>query len=190
MIQIASQGLWLVGKPPFGYKRGEKHDNRLYVDEQNASVTQMIFEMYISDQYTTIDICRKTQFSRQQILNILRNRAYLGKIIYAGHEFDGKHSPIIENDLFESVQGKLPDSKIPARISAQKYPYLLTGTVRCHCGCYMTPASAKSGQYHYYRCTDNSRCKNRISAPALETAAVQTLQTVPFSDEIKKRLLK
>lgn len=50
----------------------------------------------------------------------------------------------------------------------------------------MTPASAKSGQYHYYRCTDNIRCENRISAPALETAVVQTLQTVPFSDEIKK----
>lgn len=65
MIQIASQGLWPVWKPPFGYKRGEKHDTRLYVDEQNASVTQMIFEMYISDQYTTIDICRNIQFSRQ-----------------------------------------------------------------------------------------------------------------------------
>ena len=41
----------------------------------------------------------------------------------------------------------------------------------------MTPASAKSGQYFYYRCTDNISCKNRVSAPAIEK---QVLDAMPL----------
>lgn len=41
----------------------------------------------------------------------------------------------------------------------------------------MTPASAKSGQYFYYRCTDNISCKTRVSAPAIEK---QVLDAMPL----------
>ena len=117
-----------------------------------------------------------------EVYHTLKNKIYLGKIPYAGKLYPGKHERIISPELYSSVLKKLEtvsindDSKrVVSRPKAYKYPYLLTGLLRCHCGRYMTPASAKSGQYFYYRCTDNVNCKNRVSAPDIEKRIIEMM---------------
>lgn len=186
MISIAAAGLWPCGNPPYGYRRATKGDNQIYVDPRRSEIVRDIFAMYAADNYTTMHIVQKYRgvLSKQQILNLLRNKTYLGRIVYAGQEFPGRHPAIIDETLWQRVQTKLPCAKRHSRPKAQRYPYVLSGLVKCHCGRYMTPASAKSGEYHYYRCTDNITCKNRISAPLLEKSALDYCRKITIPDKL------
>ena len=38
---------------------------------------------------------------------LLRNRFYIGEVVYRGEVHRGEHEPILERDLFEAVQAKL-----------------------------------------------------------------------------------
>jgi arsenate reductase-like glutaredoxin family protein len=61
----------------------------------------------------------------------------------------------------------------------------------------MTPETAcpKSGDYHYYRCTDNLSCKNRVRAEHLEQAVIEHViktriskaEYTAIAEEIEKR---
>ncbi len=183
MLSIAQAGEWPVGGAPFGYKRIAKHNNVLVPDPRNAEQVRMIFEAYLSDAPLS-QIAKRFNRCPQSILYILRNRTYLGEICYAGNVYPGKHEPIITKELFGAVQKKLPEIKLKGtnreytvRHKKHSRVYPLAGLIRCgECGAYLTPASAKSGQYFYYRCTDNVNCKNRISAPKIEEAVAEILK--------------
>lgn len=191
MLSIASKGLWPVGLPPFGYKRGAKGDNVLYIDPRRAEIVRDVFSMYASDQCTAAEIRRKyRELTRTQLARMLNNRVYLGVIVYDGHEFPGKHPAIISEDLFAKVQAKRSLLNKRIRPKAQKYPYLLAGLLYCHCGHQMIPASAKSGQYHYYVCTDTEHCRNRIKAEALEQAALEKIRTMDINEEVLQATLE
>lgn len=185
MMSIASHGLWPAGWPPFGYKRGKHKDNKLYVDEHKALIVRDIYEMYASSNHSTREIYSKYKhvLVRSKIMSLLRNPVYLGKIPYGGKIFQGCHDAIISPDLFRQVQDKLPQPKQSLRPKAYRYPFLLPGLVFCHCGCRLTPGTAKSGQYAYYTCTD-FECKTRVSAPKLEQFALTHLRECKISKEI------
>ena len=80
------------------------------------------------------------------------------------------------------------------RPKAYRYPFLLPGSLFCHCGCRLTPGIAKSGQYAYYTCTDPD-CRTRVSAPKIEKYALEQIKSFKISDkavksaveEVKKR---
>ena len=190
MLSIAEAGEWPVGGAPFGYKRIAKHNNVLVPDPRKAEQVRMIFEAYLSA--TPLSRIAK-RFNRcpQSILYILRNRTYLGEICYAGNIYPGKHEPIITKELFDAVQKTLPEIKqkgtereYSVRQKKHSRVYALAGLLRCgECGAYLTPASAKSGQYFYYRCTDNVNCKNKVSAPKIEEAVIEILKKQKLDPE-------
>ena len=190
MISIAAAGEWAPGLVPIGYKREGRKKNTLVVDPRGAAKVRDIFEMYSNKKYATKDICIKYSMTRSQVLWILRNRLYIGKIVYAGKEYQGKHPPIISEELFKRVQMELPDAQTRRRPKSEKRNYLLTGLLRCHCGKFICPASAKSGQYFYYICTDNINCKNRVSGTALEKAVLDALQKNTYPPDIRSKILK
>ena len=191
MLSIASKGLWPVGLPPFGYKRGEAGDNTLYIDPRRAEIVKDIFEMYASSKYTSAEILNKyKELTRSQLARMLTNRMYLGLIVYDGHEFPGKHPALITEDLFEKVQTKRAPLNRRIRPKAQKYPYLLAGLLYCHCGRQLVPANAKSGRYHYYACTDSTNCGNRIKAETIEQAALEKIRTMEIREEVLQATLE
>lgn len=189
MISIAAAGEWAPGLVPIGYQREGKKKNTLVIEPRGAAKVRDIFEMYANPKYSTKDICLKYKMSRTQVLWILRNRLYIGKIVYAGKEYQGKHHPIIPRELFNRVQMELPSAQTRRRPKSEKRNYLLTGLLRCHCGKFMCPASAKSGQYFYYICTDNIHCKNRVSGSALEKAILTALRNNSCSPDLRSRIL-
>lgn len=187
LISIAKRGLWPVGKAPFGYKRGNQGDNKLYKDPRKAEIVKDLFESYASEKYASADIIRKYKThlkTRQALMDILHRRIYTGVIEYAGHIFPGQHEPIITPELFDKVQKIIPEGKKSAQTRSQRYPYILSGLVRCHCGRFMTPASAKSSKYHYYQCTDYLSCRNRVSAPKLEESAIEFVKRIKLEPKI------
>ncbi|MBO4632962.1 MAG: recombinase family protein, partial [Lentisphaeria bacterium] len=185
MMSIAAKGLWPVGLPPYGYKRGAAKDNKLYVDPEKSSIVKDVFTMYADDRYTTrtILVKYKKQLAKSKIFTILRDPVYLGKIPYGGQIFPGQHEPIITEELFRRVQEKLPQPKFAARPKAYSYPFLLTGMIFCHCGCRLSPTTAKSGRYAYYTCTD-FMCKQRVSAPKVEQAAIDRIKGNNYNPKI------
>ena len=189
MINMASRGLWPCGYPPFGYRRGEKKDNNLYVDPRKAEIVRDIFTMYASPNFNTIDILTKYRgtVSKTLLFEIINNQTYLGKICYAGNIFDGHHERLISQALWDAAQSRRPQVNRQSRPNAQKYSYLLTGLLMCTCGKSMRPASAAAGKYHYYVCTDEF-CKNRIKAEAIEANAVEKLAKIEISDEFIAQL--
>ena len=185
MMAIARRGLWPAGNPPFGYKRGKAHDNKLYIHHVNASIVRDVFSMYATDNITTRTILSKYrgQLAHSKILTMLRDTVYLGKINYGGSTFDGKHEPIITPQLFNAVQEKLPQRLTGARPKAQRYPFLLSGLLKCSCKHSMTPGTAKSGAYAYYTCTD-FMCKRRISAPKIEKKVLAHIGELELDEKV------
>ena len=183
MISIAAAGGWPAGNPPFGYKRGAKHDNILKIDPRNSQIVKEIFSLYLSDM-KLYKIAKRFQKAPQSILFILRNPIYIGKIAYAGKIYNGKHPALISDTIFQQVQDTLASSinqeiseaRIRVRPKSQSRIYLLCGLLRCHCGRYMTPASSNSGSYFYYRCTDRINCKNNVPAIEIENAVCEQLK--------------
>lgn len=185
MISIAKNGMWPTGRPPFGYRRGKTGDNRLYPDPEKSELVKQMFHLYGRTDKPTgeiVSMC-KGILSKQQFFHVLRDRTYLGMICYAGEEYSGQHEPLIDPDEFDRVQKRLPDPRTQTRPRAQKYPFLLAGLVFCSCGRHLTPATAKSGQFAYYQCTD-SDCRIRVSAPKLENAVEQYLASINITPDI------
>lgn len=190
MMSIAEAGLWPAGRTPYGYKRGGRKDNNLYVDERAAEVIRDIFNQYLSD--TPVwSIVRKYRniMSRSRIFLTLKNPVYVGAIPYGGKIFPGKHQAIINKDVFERVQAKLPTKNGNIRPKAHRYPYLLGGIIFCRCGHRMTPETAKSGRYAYYRCVDAEYCKRRISAEKVEKSVIDFFRNTMWSERIIEKTL-
>lgn len=191
MRSIASKGLWPVGRAPYGYKRGKAHDNKLQTDPVKAEHVRQIFQRYRSGA-GSMELARDYGIPKNQVLHILRNRAYLGLLHYNDEEFEGQHEAIITPEIYNEVQTMLPGSRHAARVKSQTYPYLFTGLVRCACGYHMTPASAhgRSEKYHYYQCTDNKTCRKRVRAESLEEIVLTTLKEIAITEEAIEKIME
>lgn len=191
MITIAAAGGWPVGNAPFGYRRGERKDNRLYPDPRKATIVKDIFSRYLNDANTIHELAKRYGRNPQGILYLLKNPLYTGVIQYAGKIYPGAHEPLIAKTVFDAVQQKMQrritdgDHTMISRPKKEKYPYVLSGLLRCTCGRFMTPSSGKSSMYHYYRCTDNVTCKGRVNAGKLEEAVIGILQQIHVSDDFR-----
>lgn len=182
MVNIASKGLWRVGNPPIGYKRGEKKDNKLYIDERKAEIVKDIFRMYAGEKYRISDILYKYKgiVGKSQIWELLRNPIYRGKLPYDREVYEGQHEAIISEELFKRVQDRLPQKEYHSRPKKQTYPFLLSGLLWCSCEneTRLISGTAKSGQYAYYYCQN---CKRRYRAEDLEEGIVHILKSMRVS---------
>lgn len=195
MRWIASQGRVAWGTIPFGYRRRKDVKNTVEVVPEDASVVQQIFSCYISgcDRNDFSELKRIQEAHRDRIgdvkhiYRILRNRFYIGEIVYKDEIFKGEHQAIIDRRTFDAVQAKLPGKKYNvSRPGRQKYAYLLCGLVRCHCNPdrYMHPASVKKKdkRYFYYKCTDTS-CGCEVNAEKLDAAVLDAIRRVALDPD-------
>lgn len=85
----ARRGMW-VGSPPFGY---DLVDRKLEVNEEEAEIVRMIFQMYtkegkgsfkISQYLNEHRLLKKSGrlWSRKTVTDVLKNEVYTGKIVY------------------------------------------------------------------------------------------------------------
>ena len=50
-------------------------------------------------------------FTRGPLAHFLRNRFYLGEVVFKGEVFPGEQPAILDRDLFDAVQAKLNDQR-------------------------------------------------------------------------------
>ncbi|MCH9054215.1 MAG: recombinase family protein [Proteobacteria bacterium] len=91
-------------------------------------------------------------FSRGHLYCLLANPIYIGKLPHKGKLHDGKHDAIIDEGLWERVQGRLRDNKRGIERASAKHPSLLAGRLETSDGQRLIPSHAvkRGRRYRYY----------------------------------------
>ena len=84
--------------------------------------------------------------------NLLRNRFYIGEVVFKGDVLPGEQPAIVDRDLFEAVQVKLSEQQNNHSVSRTKSEALLIGRIFDDRGNRMSPSHARKRgiRYRYY----------------------------------------
>ncbi|GAB4588214.1 hypothetical protein Ntsu_60460 [Nocardia sp. IFM 10818] len=191
----AAKGLWKGGKRPYGYQV-DKTTQTLVVDEAEAVVVRMIFDLYahrrlgahaVAAELNTRGHRASTgrEWSGHHVLRILNSRIYLGELTFRDTTVTETHPAIIDTTTFDRAQSVLEArGESHAHRAANSSDYLLTGRLRCpRCGRAMigTRATGRSRTYRYYTCFnraryDTDKCDfTRLDADSVDTAVLEAL---------------
>ena len=93
----------IVTRAPLGYKL----INKELVPAENSYIVQEIYQTFLNSNMSLTQIAKKYNLSVNGLKKVLSNETYLGKIKFAGEIVQGKHTPLISQELFDKVQEKL-----------------------------------------------------------------------------------
>jgi site-specific DNA recombinase len=163
------KGLWVGGMVPLGYASVNK---KLVVVPEEAERVRLIFQRYrdlgsldkvLSDLHARGIATKQRQlssgkvqggipFTRGGLAYLLRNRFYVGEILYKGSICPAEHEPILAREMFEAVQAHLDAQRIERRGVRRGGSALLAGKIFDDQGHTMTPSHArkKGVRYDYY----------------------------------------
>jgi DNA invertase Pin-like site-specific DNA recombinase len=196
------KGIWVGGPVPLGYASINK---KLVVVPEEAEAVRLIFERYlevgsIRDLMQDLDdrgVRTKRQvggngqtrggirFGVGPLAHLLRNRFYIGEVVYRGKVHPGEHAPIVDRGAFEAVQTKLAASATARQLRLRGSPAILTGRIFDDRGNRMTPthANKRGVRYRYYVSHALLQKRNgeagsvpRVPAPEIENLVVKTLR--------------
>jgi site-specific DNA recombinase len=201
MERAASEGRWIVGSTPFGYLR-DRDRKQIVPDPARVDVVRRIFRMYAEDRMGAEAIAQVLNaeghrskngvpFARPNVIWILRNPAYVGRVAFRGKVHPGRHDAIIDEETFDGVQAILAErGESQALKRGHASDYMLSGVLRCgRCRkAYVgTAAHGRKSRYRYYICSTRYRygtkiCDGaRLPMEALEDAVVEQMAEV-FAD--------
>jgi hypothetical protein len=142
-----AKGLWVGGSIPLGYASVNK---KLAVVPKEAETVRLIFWRYLelgSIRDLVEDLDRKGIRTRRQTLStgqirggirfgvgalahLLRNRFYIGEVVYRCGIHPGEHEAILDRSLFDAVQAKLAASANVRQLKLRASPSILAGRSR------------------------------------------------------------
>lgn len=169
-LEKLKQG-WYPCKPPLGYKTIGEKGHKIHVQDKNtAHYIQKMYELYASGNYTTSKLVeimyseglrsragKRVEKSRTH--DMLRDCFYCGKMTWNDIEYQGKHEPIISQDLWQKTQDILTRENSGGKY--RKHFYYLRGLVSCGVCDYGITAE-KQKDHIYYHCTGfDKTCNNR-----------------------------
>ncbi|PEQ08062.1 recombinase family protein [Bacillus toyonensis] len=178
---------------PSGYTRKNGY---LIIKTDEAKHIKRVFDLY--EQYHSItrvqEILKEEgypiwRFRRYR--DILSNILYIGRVTFAGKEYEGQHEPIISSEQFKRVQVLLERHKGHNTHKAKQS--LLSGLITCSCCgenyvAYSTGKSkdVESKKYYYYICRAKrfpaeyeERCMNKTwSRKKLEEVVISELKSL------------
>ncbi|EOO32928.1 hypothetical protein IIU_03453 [Bacillus cereus VD133] len=181
---------------PSGYTR---ENGYLIIKTDEAKHIKRAFDLY--EQYHSItkiqEILKEEgypiwRFRRYR--DILSNILYIGRVTFAGKEYEGQHKPIISSEQFKRVQVLLKRHKGHNAHKAKQS--LLSGLITCSCCgenyvAYSTGKSkdVESKRYYYYICRAKrfpseyeKRCMNKTwSRKKLEDVVIDQMRDLTVS---------
>ena len=148
--------------PSLGYASPAPGQPFVVVPEE-AEIVKYIFDQYVNHNKGMGAIARKlnekklltkrgNRFERRNVNIILRNRFYVGKVVWSGIERDGVHETFISQELFKAANDRLDATYRPKnRRELSGCVHWLSGLVRCSiCGASL--AYSRSQKYPYFNC--------------------------------------
>jgi len=163
------KGLWVGGPVPLGYAAVDK---KILVVPAEAAAVRTIFARYLelgSVRALAEDLDRRGIRSKSRrrstgrtvgggrfgvgaLAYLLKNRFYIGELVYRGEVHHGEHEPILDSALFEAVEAKLAAQARARRCRLRGLPAILSGRLFDHRGNRMSPthANKRGARYRYY----------------------------------------
>jgi len=197
------KGMWMGGQPSLGY---DVKDRKLIVNETEVATIRHIFRRYtelksvreLKEELDAAGIVSKVRMasdgsryggqplSRGALYLMLQNRIYRGEIVHKGKSYPGEHEAIVDETLWNNVQGILAQNRVDrANGTTGNEPNLLTGILFDAHGGRMSPthANKKGTRYRYYISRSlldgSAKAKaegQRIPAAALESLVVRRIR--------------
>src|SRR5262249_56563370 len=92
------------------------------------------------------------RFGVGALAHLVKNRFYIGEVVYRGEVHDGEQAPIVDRAVFAAVQAKLAAQARARRCRLRGSPALLSGRLFDNRGNRMSPTHANKGgaRYRYY----------------------------------------
>jgi len=212
------KGLWVGGMAPLGYDTKERN---ITVNQGEAKTVRTIFRSYLtlgSLNLLMTDLRKRgivtkkrllksgktaggIAFTRGPLAHLLRNRFYIGEVVFKGETLPGEQSAIIDRKLFDAVQAKLGAQLSSHKQRRSRSEAILAGRLFDDHGQRMTPTHTRKGaiKYRYYisRALVESRPEQagsitRIPAPEIEALVMKSVrnQIGPPADVDDKALVQ
>jgi DNA invertase Pin-like site-specific DNA recombinase len=206
------KGIWVGGPIPLGYRSVGK---KLEIVPEEAALVRKIFENYLrlgSIGELAAALEREGVRPKPRVLaseatiaaprymvgplaHILKKRFYIGDVAYRGEIHKGEHAPILERELFDSVQARLAERAVRRKIRRSRSPALLSGRIFDDRGNPMSPSHAnkKGVRYRYYvsqAILQNRKSEvgsvSRVSGPDIETIVIAAARQAIADRETNK----
>ncbi|HBN10823.1 MAG TPA: recombinase family protein, partial [Ruminococcus sp.] len=143
-------------------------DGKLIVNEYEAMQVKEVFELFLNGKsinsiyhYMT-DKYGNLWSSASKISNTLKNPVYIGHVRFRGKEYEGIHTPIVDEETFKRANEMLVSDERMSKLTAvQKSPFragfLLSSMIYCkQCG------ARYSANHGYYKCYSRSKSSPRF----------------------------
>ena len=160
------KGLWVGGLAPLGY---DTKDRRITVNAQEAERVRTIFRLYLKlgslnllmaelrkqgivTKVRTLKSGTKVggiPFTRGPLAHLLRNRFYVGNVLFKGEVLAGEQPAIVDRDLFDAVQAKLSEQVNYHKTARMRSEALLAGRIFDDRGNRMTPSHVRKRGIKY-----------------------------------------
>ena len=197
-----------LGKAPVGYLNVRTKEKRgiIIPDPNKKHYIKQAFDLYATGIFSLDGVGRELAkfgfvnslgkpYPKKRIEDILKNPVYMGKVQYEGELYDGKHEPIISEELFYRVQLRFSDTG-NRRPKGDVKTY--TGFIQCaKCGCAYTGlvkhGAHNSGTYTYYRCSNYNKVHTKernINEHIIDEAMQEVIDSFDISDEQLKQVKK
>jgi site-specific DNA recombinase len=217
MSAARRKGKWVGGTLILGYDLNPER-TRLVVNHLEAQRVQAIFQLYLKNQslMATADELnrrgwqRKTwtskdgkttgggKWNKVNVVGLLTNMAYIGKVKYEGQVYPGEQAAIIDDATWAKTQATLQRNRCDRGARHRnKYGGLLRGLVCCGtCGVKMVHTYTDKGgvRYRYYVCQTAMKegwnhCETRsIPAIELERFVLDRLAAIGSDDALAREV--
>jgi DNA invertase Pin-like site-specific DNA recombinase len=196
------KGLWVGGMAPLGY---DTKDRRITVNEAEADRVRTIFGSYLRlgslgllmADLREQGIVTKVRtlksgvtvggipFTRGPLAHLLRNRFYIGEVIFKGEVLAGEQPAIVDRSLFEAVQAKLNEQLNNHKTTRMRSEAVLAGRIFDDRGNRMTPSHVRKRgiKYRYYLSSallqgqpERAGAVSRIPAAEIEGVVVRSVR--------------
>jgi site-specific DNA recombinase len=200
------KGLWVGGLAPLGY---DTKDRRITVNAQEAERVRTIFRLYLKlgslnllmaelrkqgivTKVRTLKSGTKVggiPFTRGPLAHLLRNRFYVGNVMFKGEVLAGEQPAIVDRDLFDAVQAKLTEQVNHHKVARMKSEALLVGRIFDDRGNRMTPSHVhkRDIKYRYYLSSAllQGRAAQTGSVSRVPAIEIESLVTRTVRDQLK-----
>ncbi len=153
------RGIWVGGPVPLGYRSVDK---KLETVPEDAALVRKIFADHlrlgsIGELASSLEqegikprprlLANGTTIAADRFMvgplaHLLKNRFYIGDVVFQGETHQSEHQPILDRDLFDAVQAQLADVAVKRRLARSPSPAMLTGLIFDDRGNPMTPSHA------------------------------------------------
>jgi DNA invertase Pin-like site-specific DNA recombinase len=196
------KGLWVGGMAPLGYDTKER---KITVNKAEAEKVRTIFRSYLklgSLNLLMAELRKRGIVTKKRLLksgktiggipltrgplaHLLRNRFYIGEVVFKGETLPGEQSAIINCKLFNAVQAKLDGQLHCYKRGRTSSEAILAGRLFDDRGQRMTPTHTRKGatRYRYYISlplvqgqAEQAGSISRVPAPEIEALVTKSVR--------------